>query len=446
MPEASVSGKRVEKKARNCMQPKILLVDDREDNLLSIESILEPDGYNFIKATSGRQALKILLSEYDFAMILMDVKMPNLNGFETAALIYEREKLKHIPIIFITANNFGDDNIFKGYQAGAVDYIYKPINPGVLRAKVSVLIDLYKKNRQLIAQEQKLVAINRNLELEIKERKSSEEKIKQLNRQLLENIASLESANKDLDRFAFMASHDLQEPLRKIRMFSDRLHLKYQQILDEDGRTNILRIQKAAERMQNLITDILTFSKIAVDKSAFIETDINGLIDEVLVDLDEEMRNKNAKVFVDKIPMLSVNPGLIKPLFQNLIGNALKYSKRDLEPVIKITHDVSNPLNGKSKELKDKYCKILIQDNGIGFDQKYAEEIFGMFKRLHHNTEFQGTGIGLALCKKIVEQHKGYISARSKVNEGSTFIISLPLQQQKHGAISIAPETELKKD
>jgi signal transduction histidine kinase len=421
------------------MQPKILLVDDREDNLLSIETILEPDGYKFIKATSGRQALKILLSEYDFAMILMDVKMPNLNGFETAALIYERERLKHIPIIFITANNFGDDNIFKGYQAGAVDYIYKPINPGVLRAKVSVLIDLYKKNRQLLAQEQRLVAINKNLELEIKERKASEEKIKQLNRQLLENIASLESANKDLDRFAFMASHDLQEPLRKIRMFSDRLHLKYQSVLDDDGRTNILRIQKAAERMQNLITDILTFSKIAVDKSAFIETDINQLIEEVLVDLDEEMRNKNAKIFVDKLPVLSVNPGLMKPLFQNLIGNALKYCKKDVAPLIKITHDVSNQLNGKSKELKDKYCKILIQDNGIGFDQKYAEEIFGMFKRLHHNTEFQGTGIGLALCKKIVEQHKGYISARSKVNEGSTFIISLPLQQ-KQEVISVPEE------
>jgi signal transduction histidine kinase len=413
------------------MQPKILLVDDREDNLLSIETILEPDGYSFIKASSGRQALKILLSEYDFAMILMDVKMPNLNGFETAALIYEREKLKHIPIIFITANNFGDDNIFKGYQAGAVDYIYKPINPGVLRAKVSVLIDLYKKNRQLLAQEQRLVAINKNLELEIKERKSSEEKIKQLNRQLLENIASLESANKDLDRFAFMASHDLQEPLRKIRMFSDRLHLKYQSMLDDDGRTNIMRIQKAAERMQNLITDILTFSKIAVDKAAFVETNMNTLIEEVLVDLDEEIRNKSAKVSVDKLPMLSVNPGLIKPLFQNLIGNALKYSKKDASPIIRIAHDNTNQLNGKSKELKDKYCKILIQDNGIGFDQKYAEEIFGMFKRLHHNTEFQGTGIGLALCKKIVEQHKGYISARSKINEGSTFIISLPVQQKQ---------------
>lgn len=158
------------------MLPKILLVDDRDDNLLSMETILESDGYRFVKANSGRHALKILLSEMDFALILMDVNMPNLSGFETAALIYEREKLKHIPIIFITANSYGDENIFKGYRAGAVDYIYKPINPDLLRAKVAVYIELYKKTAQLIIQEQKLIAINRNLELEVRDRMLSEEK------------------------------------------------------------------------------------------------------------------------------------------------------------------------------------------------------------------------------------------------------------------------------
>jgi CheY-like chemotaxis protein len=126
------------------MPQKILLVDDREDNLFSLETILEPDGYEFVKASSGRQALKILLTEFDFALILMDVKMPNLNGFETAALIYEREKLNHIHIIFITANNYGEENMFKGYRSGAVDYIFKPINSELLRAKVGVFIDLYK--------------------------------------------------------------------------------------------------------------------------------------------------------------------------------------------------------------------------------------------------------------------------------------------------------------
>jgi CheY-like chemotaxis protein len=127
------------------MHPKILLVDDREDNLLSMESILEKDGYRFEKATSGKQVLKILLTQMDFALILMDVNMPNLNGFETASLIYERERLRHIPIIFITANQFGDENIFEGYKTGAVDYIYKPVKPDLLRAKVSVFVELYKK-------------------------------------------------------------------------------------------------------------------------------------------------------------------------------------------------------------------------------------------------------------------------------------------------------------
>ena len=417
------------------MHPKILLVDDRDDNLLSIETILEPDGYKFSKANSGREALKILLKEYDFALILMDVKMPNMNGFETAALIYEREKLKHIPIIFITANNYGDENIFKGYRAGAVDYIYKPVNPDLLRAKVSVFVDLYRKNHRLIAQEQKLVAINKNLENEISERKASEEHAKELNRQLLENISLLEAANKDLDRFAFMASHDLQEPLRKIRTFSDRLYLKYKDVLDQEGKTNIARIQKASERMQLLINDILTFSKLSVEDGMFVQCDLNKLISEVIADMEDEISEKNAKISVEQLPSMYVNPGLIRPLFHNLISNALKYSKKNIEPVINIHSEVSPALNGNgSNEVHSKYCRIFIEDNGIGFDQKYSEQIFGMFKRLHLNTEFEGTGIGLALCKKIVEKHQGYISARSKINEGATFIISLPLDNE-HSSI-----------
>src|SRR5258707_10707572 len=163
------------------MQPKIMLVHDREENLLSMETVLEPDNYRIVKAMSGRQVLKILLTDFDFALILMDVQMPHLNGFETASLIYERERLRHIPIIFITANSFGEENVFKGYSAGAVDYIYKPVNPALLKAKVSVFVDIYRKNHRLLAQEQKLVAINKNLEMEVSERKASEEREKELN-------------------------------------------------------------------------------------------------------------------------------------------------------------------------------------------------------------------------------------------------------------------------
>jgi len=407
---------------------KILLVDDREDNLLSIETLLEPQGYRFIKANSGRQALKILLNEYDFALILMDVQMPNLGGFETASLIYEREKLRHIPIIFITAHSQDDENIFKGYRAGAVDYIYKPINADILRAKVSVFVELYRKNHQLIAQEQKLIAINKNLENEINERKNSEEKINALNLQLLQNIDKLEVVNKDLDRFAFMASHDLQEPLRKIHMFSDRLLSKYQPLLDEDGKSYINRIQKATVRLQTLIRDIMTFSKISLDKGSFVQSDLTAIVNDVVEEMQDEIQNKKAIISVDKLPFVPVNPTLIRPLFYNIIHNGLKYSKKDIAPIIHIHSELAYE-KGSSQPLKNKYCLIYIDDNGIGFEQAYGEQIFEMFKRLHHHNEYEGTGIGLALCKKIVEEHKGYISVRSELGKGSTFIISLPIHK-----------------
>jgi signal transduction histidine kinase len=420
------------------MQPKILLVDDREDNLLSIESILEPNGYHFVKARSGREALKILLSEFDFAMILMDVKMPNLNGFETASLIYERDRLKHIPIIFITANNFGDENMYKGYQAGAVDYIFKPINADVLRAKVSVLVDLYQKTHKLKVQEQKLIAINKSLENEVKERIFSEERVKQLNQELLVNIERLQSVNKELDRFAFMASHDLQEPLRKIRLFANKLFMKYKESLDDGGKADFERIQKSAEHMQSLIRDILTFSKISEDTQEFTATDVNTIIADILAELDEEVKSKHAKVNTDTFPALYGNPGLIRLLFHNLINNALKYCKKDVPPVISITLDWQT--NGQPGiPPYQKYCRILVQDNGMGFDQKYAEEVFGMFKRLHTEAKLEGTGIGLALCKKIAEHHKGSISVLSKTGEGSTFIVSLPVQTREEVVHENAP-------
>ncbi|MFT3826643.1 MAG: response regulator [Chitinophagaceae bacterium] len=414
------------------MQQKILLVDDREDNLFSMETILEQDGYSFVKATSGRQVLKILLSQTDFALILMDVKMPNLNGFETAALIYEREKLRNIPIIFITAYKDGEENIFKGYRTGAVDYIYKPINPDLLRAKVAVFVDLYRKNARLVMQEQKLKAINQNLENEIHERKASEKKIKQLNHQLLENIARLESANKDLDRFAFMASHDLQEPLRKIRTFSDLLYTKYKNVMDSDGSFHIKRIQNAAERMQELIKDILTFSKLSDEKEVFEKTDLNHIIREIEEEIEGTIRDKNARLVIHNLPSLEVNPGLMRPLFANLINNALKYSRKNVDPIITIRAEYTGDSIANTvitRKTEPAFCRIFIEDNGIGFEQQYAEQIFEMFRRLHHSSEFEGTGIGLALCKKIVEKHNGYISALSQPGEGSTFIIALPVKQ-----------------
>jgi signal transduction histidine kinase len=430
------------------MQPKILVVDDRDDNLLSTESILEPAGYRIVKASSGRQVLKILLSDFDFALILMDVQMPDLNGFETAALIYERERLRQIPIIFITAHNFGDEHIFKAYRTGAVDYIYKPVNPGLLKAKVAVFVDLYRKNRRLIAQEQKLVAINKSLELEVNERKSSEEQVQELNRQLLVNISRLETANKDLDLFAFMASHDLQAPLRKLRMFSDRLLMDHTANMDEAAQLYLTRIQQVSKRMQDLINDILRFSKISGEKESFEDVDLNLVLQDVLSEMEGSIREKQAEIIVEGLPVLPVNGMLMAPLFSNLISNSLKYSKKQIRPVIRVHSEFgtnggsnghaggnadpgANSANDSAGEGGTGYCRIYVEDNGIGFDQKYGEQIFDMFRRLHSAKEYEGTGIGLALCKKIVENHSGFISARGKSGEGAIFIVTLPLRQAK---------------
>ncbi|MBS1585557.1 MAG: response regulator [Bacteroidetes bacterium] len=408
---------------------KILVVDDREDNLFSIETILERDGYNITKANSGRAALKILLKEHDFTLILMDVVMPDLNGFETATLIYERDILKHIPIIFITANDSDEDNIFKGYQMGGVDYIRKPINQELLRAKVSVFAELYKKNHQLIDQEQKLMAANRRLEKEIRERKISESKVIDLNIQLLENIKQLQTTNEELERFAYVASHDLQEPLRKIILFTDRLGAKYKGHFADDDWNFIDRILKASERMQTLIKNILTFSRATSATDAFEDTDLNMLIDGVLSDLEISIEQTGASIRVEPLPIISIMPEQFRQLFQNLIINALKFTRENTPPEIHIYSETVKgfQISGIDETLfNNDFCNIHVSDNGIGFEPKYSNEIFTLFKRLHSKDQFEGTGIGLSICKKIVEKHNGFITAKSEVGQGTTFTISVP--------------------
>src|SRR5215217_5570227 len=257
---------------------KILAVDDREDNLLSIETILEPENYVIVKANSGRAALKILLQQHDFTLILMDVQMPDMNGFETASVIYEREKLRNIPSIFITAHDHGEDKMYEGYKMGGVDFIYKPINPELLRYKVSVFVELYQKTHELLNHERKLLSANRRLEKEVEERKLSEEKVRLLNQQLLENNLQLKNTIEELDRFAYVASHDLQEPLRKILVFSDKIQTKYKNAIDEEMYRNLEKIVRASERMQSLINDLLRFSRQTTTSEDFASIHMNELL------------------------------------------------------------------------------------------------------------------------------------------------------------------------
>jgi signal transduction histidine kinase len=408
---------------------KILLVDDREDNLFSIETILEKDNYTIVKAKSGREALKVLLHQQDFSLIMMDVQMPELNGFETATIIYERDKLKNIPIIFITAFSYDEDYIFKGYKTGGVDYIYKPIKPELLRMKVSVFVELYRKNQQLLLHEKKLLATNRSLQKEIEERRTSEEKIRLLNQQLVNNNAHLKAINEELDRFAYVASHDLQEPLRKIMVFSDKILMK--ENMDEETEKYFKKIINSSKRMQMLINDLLSFSRQSVSSSDFQRTDLNTLAREAIAELEIEIEKSNARIDVSELPVVWAIPSLVKQLFHNLVSNAIKFRKKGVEPLIQIeakklyepAHSVASSLNGR------KCHKVSISDNGIGFDPKYAEEIFMVFKRLNSYHEYEGTGVGLSICKKIIEKHNGSITAYSEQGKGSTFSFVLPEKQ-----------------
>ena len=409
---------------------KILVVDDRADNLLSIEVILEKDNYTIVKANSGKAALKVLLNDHDFSLILMDVQMPDLNGYETATIIYERDKLRNIPIIFITANNYDEDFMFRGYRMGGVDYIYKPINPELLRAKVAVFVELYSKNQQLMLQEKKLLAANEFLQKEIEERKVSEERVKHLNEQLVANNESLKQMNEELDQFAYMASHDLQEPLRKIQVFSDRILRNNN--FDPDSEKYFGKIINSSRRMQNLINNLLEFSRHTVSSNDFKKTSLNELVKNVLTELEVEIEKSNARINYENLPVVSAVPGLMQQLFYNLFSNAIKFRKPSVDLVIDVKAEKMDPIDlskftkyGQGKN----YYKITMKDNGIGFDEKYAEDIFRVFKRLHSYQEFEGTGVGLSICKKIVEKHNGFIKAESKIDNGSTFIIGLPEMQ-----------------
>lgn len=399
---------------------KILAVDDRDDNLLSIETILEQENYTIVKANSGRAALKILLQQHDFTLILMDVQMPDMNGFETASLIYEREKLRHIPIIFITAHNQGDEKMFEGYKMGGVDFIYKPINPELLRYKVSVFVELYQKTHELLNHERKLLATNRRLEKEIEERKLTEEKIRLLNEQLLENNIQLKSTVEELDRFAYVASHDLQEPLRKILVFSDKIQTKYRDSLDGELFQSLEKIAKASGRMQSLINDLLRFSRQTSVHEDFTLLQLNLLLQDVIGDLEVEIEKSEAQIQIDNLPEIWGVSSQVRQLFQNLLSNAVKFRNRDTAPIVKI---YSEPVKG--------FNRIVVQDNGIGFDARYSDDIFMVFKRLHSYQEFEGSGVGLSICKKIIDKHNGFIKAESSLGNGSRFIVDFPIVDAK---------------
>jgi PAS domain S-box-containing protein len=258
---------------------------------------------------------------------------------------------------------------------------------------------------------------------DITERKRAEETLSR-------KAAELARSNAELEQFAYVASHDLQEPLRKIQAFGDRLKTKCDAVNLQDGRDYLERMQSAAARMQTLINDLLTFSRVISASQPFVPVDLNQVVKGVLSDLEVRIEQKKATVEVGELPSIEADPLQMRQLLQNLIGNALKFQTPNSHPVVKIhARLLKSPFAGTPEE--DPYaeqCEFTVEDNGIGFDEKYLDKIFAVFQRLHGRNEYEGTGVGLAVCRRITDRHGGTITARSKQGEGAKFIVTVPVR------------------
>jgi PAS domain S-box-containing protein len=244
----------------------------------------------------------------------------------------------------------------------------------------------------------------------------------------------LERSNRELQDFAQVASHDLQEPLRKILSFGDRLKTKAGESLDGDSQDYLQRMCNAAARMQTLINDLMAFSRVEIKGQAFILTDLGVIAREVSADLETRIEQAGGRVEIEELPIIDADPMQMRQLLQNLIGNSLKYFRGGVPPVVRIS---SRKAAARSIESLDEsgparqFCEILVTDNGIGFDEKYLDRIFTVFQRLHKKGEYEGTGVGLAICRKIVDRHSGTITAHSTPGQGATFVVTLPVTQPK---------------
>ncbi len=250
---------------------------------------------------------------------------------------------------------------------------------------------------------------------------------KQSEKALREYMAQLERSNQDLEDFAFIASHDLQEPLRKVNAFSTLLLKNYGDLLQREGCDYIKRMQDAAVRMKSMLEDLLEYSRISTRAQPFIDMDLNRIVREVLADLEVSVEQNQAKITLEPLPVIQGDAPQMRQLFQNLLSNALKFHRPGIAPQIRVYAQEAVPFNLDPKGQSQPMVQLCVQDNGIGFNEQHIERIFQPFQRLKGRSEYEGSGIGLAICRKIAERHGGYITARSEPEQGSTFIVGLPL-------------------
>jgi PAS domain S-box-containing protein len=299
---------------------------------------------------------------------------------------------------------------------------------------VGSIADIDDQKRQAETLEQMVRERTTALLDEVEERKRMEQQLRAV-------AVELERSNKELEQFAYVASHDLQEPLRKIQAFGDRLRNRFRDSLPEAGQEYVERMHVSAARMRRLIDDLLTFSRVTTQARPFVRVDLEKLALEVVSDLDEYINQSGGKVEVGHLPTLDADPTQMRQLFQNLIANAIKFHRPQLAPLVVVQGERQEARLPNTDSQLTPSCRLTVRDNGIGFDEKYLDRIFQVFQRLHGRDEYEGTGVGLAICCKIVERHGGTITAQSRVGEGTTFVVVLPLRQSaEENATDVRPE------
>lgn len=383
---------------------KVLIVDGEEENLHALEQILDGLDITLTKATTGNDALRECLN-HDFAALILNMELPDMDGYEVAKFVHEEEKTKHFPIIFVTPTHPDAYHEFKGYKAGALDYITTPINKQILHSKMRVLMELYQKRLEMVEK-------NRMLKEEIEKRKLIEEELRRLTGELMRS-------NRELELFAYTASHDLKEPLRKVTVFADRLRKHLNGKLDEKAEDYLERMEGASKRMKELIDGLLELSRITTRAEPFKKVDLAEVLVGIQSDMEVSISRAGADIIVCNLPSIEAEPLQMRQLFSNMLANALKFCNESPRILI------------KSRPVEKQAYQITIEDNGIGFEEKFLNVIFEPFQRLHPRGEYAGVGMGLAICHRIVSRHGGTITAKSTPGKGACFIITLPARQDR---------------
>ena len=402
----------------------LLLVDDRPENLLALQAILEPLGQTLVLAHSGEDALKCVL-QHEFACILLDVQMPDMNGFDTAQIIKSREKSRYIPIIFLSAINKEDSYVFKGYSMGAVDYVFKPFNPDVLRSKVAVFVDLYLKQQQIVEQAE-LLAESQRRELELEHRTElleaeakSAAQLAELNKQLQERQAELEQAMGVRNRFYASMSHELRTPINAVIGYSTLMIDNIYGPLNDKQREGLQRTLKAARHLLELVNDVLDLSKIEAGKIELAMQPVNipHLIEDLFITVrplaDEHGTTLTFEKFDDDISVVT-DPRRVRQILLNLLSNAIKFG-------------LKNPIEVSCTRNDDGGISISVVDHGEGISDDDQVRIFEEFVQVSPSQQ-PGTGLGLPISKRLATILDGSLEVKSEPGAGSTFTLTLPAE------------------